>query len=337
MISGNDGRNFYRAAALCSILLLLIILIGYYLRIPRLGGWFSNDDFLFLSNYRRTLSFGAHPLADSFFRPISRNFFWWLFGGVCATSYKCYFFTNLIILASGIAVFFAALFRAFLPEVNSRASLVALTACALTFALLMPSSISLASWISNTQATIALLLFSIIFYVDNRAPDGAHWYSQSRVLVWVVFLALAFSNIGYFVAAAAYLILSRISSFARHRSRSSFIDLAMALGTAIAVLYVYKKIILRSLLPNTPYCTQWTLDTIKSNIQFYLSVDRVAMLLIGVVSALTAVVWLINASRSRSGKAPFGDPFMSDIRKGGSGKPSPSTRQWACNRRPGLG
>ena len=32
VISGNDGRNFYRAAALGPILLLLIILIGYYLR-----------------------------------------------------------------------------------------------------------------------------------------------------------------------------------------------------------------------------------------------------------------------------------------------------------------
>lgn len=312
MTKGTQKLDFNWVAALCSISLLLTVLIGYYFRIPRLGGWFSNDDFVLLSNYQRTLSFGDSPLADSFFRPITRNFFWWLAGGACSTNYNCFFFINLSILISGIAIFFTAIFKIFLPSVNNKIALIALTTCATAYMMLLPSSISLASWISNTQATISLLLFSIIFYIGTRARDQTDRYPYEDLSLWAILIALAFSNIGYFLTAAAFITLKSILILIRYKTRYSFMRLALILATAFATSFSYKSIILSNVLPNTPYHTQWTLETFEKNISFYLGVDRLSLVLLGVAISLTLLTCLIVYFRRKSGDSCFANEFSSD-------------------------
>lgn len=297
----HNRRTFPRMpwlVLMCSALLFSLA-VALYAAIPSLGGWFSNDDFPQWSRFHdspRLLD--PDLLRHSFFRPMTRNLFWWVGGRVCDASYGCFFAINLSFLIAGLLTVSGTLW-AFLLRPKRVAQW--LTWCAATlawaaFLLAMPSTIALASWVSTATATFPLLLFGLLMPCCLLGRRGWHFAAVVPLLI-----LLAFSNIGYFLPASVFAGLSVLLS-RRKSSWRTLLLLSIPL-LAVAIVAAYKVSIIANTKPDSPYVISWDVRTLAVNLKYYLHIDPWSILSFLFAGCVLVGLMILRARESRSTNA----------------------------------
>ncbi|SAK71602.1 hypothetical protein AWB77_03041 [Caballeronia fortuita] len=204
----------YVSASICAMMLAAYVTI-----IGR--SYFFQDDFQFWPVYATIKLSALFDPATNFGRPVTRDLYFYLVSHLLGMDSSNFFYFNLAIIA-GVCVFIYRMLRAF--ELDP---VIAAAAAAIYF--YMPPTIPHASWISNSQHTIAHL-FS--FWFIAAVVRGVESGSVRIIRAALVYLLAMFSNVSSLFA----LIFVGIYLLLRHRraSVSRFIPLMATLGVLAA-------------------------------------------------------------------------------------------------------
>ena len=260
-----------------TLAILFFILINYYLIFKNNGAWFFQDDFFFLLKHQETLAFGPNFLEESFFRPISRNLFWWGGGKVCGLGYSCFFNINLFFLLSGLFLFVTQFWRV-LKINTSKLIFWTLIICSVGIFLLKPSTLYLASWISNSQANIAFFLFAILsFYIQNKIFLNVKDFSLKNLnFIAIILILIGFSNIGYFLTAFTFTFFYILLFFGSKNFK--FTSLGILSLLFVVFMALYYSTVVSNAPANSPYKTSFTMEVLRENLNFYNNVDKNSIL-----------------------------------------------------------
>ncbi len=323
-----NGNDLGLLLVLVFALLYLFVLIGhYYLSPEALHGWFRNDDFPFLIRYRKfifpellTGKGVVWLLSDDFFRPVTRNFFWWSSNYMCDFRFSCYytihtgfiligtFFSVLAIVLATVGVLFKK------ASVNKRVGLyltVAITVvCFASILLLSPVALDLLSWVSNTQSSIPFFIFSVYLFLLSLLINNDSLRSSD---LWfpalVVGLLLVFSNVGYFLVAVFGCLIW--VGFENESVNKRFFGFCALIGFALIMFLIYRHAVPVYATKGSPYYTSFSWGVVRKNFDYYYSIDSVVFDIFGMELVFLFAALLVRFKGKRalgvSGFVDFSD------------------------------
>ena len=296
------------------LILLFGIVSNYYLTGAAYLDWFKNDDFYFLVRYSVNLLPELQPqnsgllslLGDTFFRPVTRNLFWWLADEVCQMDYPCYLriHVGLIILGSLMLPGSIAIALRITPRQTKKKYALtpdgALDALAITLplstALLMSDiTMDLASWVSNTQASFTFLAFSTYLFIVLMAAGSGILASRTFLMPSLVVEGMiALSNMGYYLATSWSSISAMIMWGHSRRGMVGMLIKRIAFFTCLLLLY--KHTVVSKIQPGMPYSTSIDIDTFLINLSFYYKTDGLSFFLYGTEVLSSFVLAILSRS-----------------------------------------
>jgi hypothetical protein len=266
-----------------SLLASLFALCAYITIINQ--SYFFQDDFYFWPRYS-TIDF--HALLDprsNFGRPVTRDLYFYLTSHIFGSDSSSFFYLNLAVIA-GVCWFIYRLLREFSID-----PYIAAAAAAIYF--YMAPTVPHASWISNSQHTVAhLFSFWFIVIVISGINDGRVRLARAAF----VYLLALFSNVSSLFAVAfvgVYVLLRN------HKSPIPQIRRLMLVISALALVTVAWSLTI-SHSAAAPYKLDLSLQHALVGAQFYDNLLRAGMLGRGYWPIFIAAIVLVALNVRRT-------------------------------------